>query len=135
VTELVKSSGFTESEWLRSMRTEVDARAGVLTLHDMLPELWLGFEASGGILADTRVMVEKLEVESVDAANMCAVSLVSHISDRAPGIVVEDSIDRRNKSEGCPCCHGTRRGDPFWRAKRSKARIGVGRTFNELAQP
>jgi hypothetical protein len=127
--KLLRLHGFVPCE------QKINSRAGVLTLHDMLQGPWLGFEASGEIPADTRVMVERLEVESVHAASMCVVSLVPHRSDRGPGIVVEDSIDLRNNSEGCPCCHGTHRGDPFWRAKRSKARIGVGRTFNELARP
>jgi hypothetical protein len=135
VVLLVNNSEVTEDAWLLSMRTEVKLSSRVLTLHDMLQGPWLGFEASGEIPADVRVMVEKLEVGSMHAASMCAVSLVPRRFDRAPGIVVEDSIDLRNNSEGCPCCHGTRRGDPFWRAKRSAARIGVGRTFNELAQP
>jgi hypothetical protein len=95
----------------------------------------LAEEGSGGIHPDTRAMVEKPEAENVDAVNTSVVSFALSKSDRAPGTAVEGSIDHLYNSEDCSCCHGTRRGDPFWRVKWSKAGIGVGQTFNELAPP
>jgi hypothetical protein len=71
----------------------------------------------------------------VNVVNTSVVSLALSISDRAPGTAVEGSIDHPYNSEDCSCCHGTHRGDPFWRAKWSKAGIGVGQTFNEFAPP
>jgi hypothetical protein len=105
------------------------------TLHDMLQGPRLAEEGSGGIHPDTRAMVEKPEAENVDAVNTSVVSFALSKSDRAPGTAVEGSIDHLYNSEDCSCCHGTRRGDPFWRVKWSKAGIGVGQTFNELTPP
>jgi hypothetical protein len=101
--------------WPRPKQTEIQTlKTSLLTLHDMLLGPWIGFEVSGEILADNRVVVEKLEVGSLDEASMSVVSLAPHRSDRAPEIVVEDSIDLRHNSEDSPSCRGTRHGDPFW---------------------
>jgi hypothetical protein len=62
-------------------------------------------------------MVERLEAENLDAVNRSVVSLARGTSDRAPGTAVEGSIDHLYNSEDCSCCHCTRCGDPFGRAK------------------
>jgi hypothetical protein len=87
------------------------------------------------ILLGIRGEVEKPEAESSDVVSMIEAIPVPHGFHRIPGIVEVGSTGRPSGFEDCPYRHDSRREDPFWRAKRSKARSGVGQTLNELAQP
>jgi hypothetical protein len=88
-----------------------------------------------GILLGIRGEVEKLAAESSDVVSMLEAIPVPHGFHRIPGIVEVGSTGRPNGFEDCPYLHDIRREDPFWRAKRSKPRSGVGQILNELAQP
>jgi hypothetical protein len=108
------------------VRTLPDIQPGVMRVAAMTDD---------EILLGIRAEVEKLEAESSDVVSMIEAIHVPHEFHRTPGIVEVGSTGRPSGFEDCPYRHDTRREDPFWRAKRSRARSGVGQTLNGLAQP
>jgi hypothetical protein len=89
---------------------------------------------SGGSLGNL-AKAENLEVVNADVVSMFAVSLGLDRSDRALEIVEVGSIVRRQcSSVGCSRCHDSRRVDPSWWGKRSKAGFRMDQTINESAR-
>jgi hypothetical protein len=115
---------------LRTLRSNNQGKS--LTLPDNQHEAECDFAGIDGTLLDTRAMAEKSGVGNVHGENRFEVSRELRRSDRAPETVVEGSTGFPYSCEDCSHYHGVRRDDPFWQAKRSKARFGVGQSFNRL---
>lgn len=78
----------------------------------------------GSLAADSREAVAKEPAASAGWECKAEEHHQSYRSDQFPGTVVEDSIDSQYRTWDCSCCLDIRRGDPFWRAKRSKHKLG-----------